>query len=139
MILSYKITAEELSNAGKNHKWERHFCDTCSRFMWGHGFVTRYFDSIDGPIYLKRYRCPGCRSVVTSRQDGYWPLIRSSIRGIFDNLLTRISTGAWPKLFPRQRGGHWLKRFVNHAKMSGTVNLKIFLNFCFTKDLRFFP
>lgn len=107
--------------------------------MWGHGFVTRYFDSIDGLVYLKRYRCPECRSVVVVRPDGYWPMIRSSIRGIFDNLLARISTGSWPIRFPRQRGGHWLKRFANHAKMSGEVNLEIFLNFCFTKDLRFFP
>ena len=139
MILSYKITVEELSKAGKNHNWERHFCENCSCFMWGHGFVTRYFQSIAGYVYLKRYRCPKCTSVATTRPVGYWPIIRSSIRSIFNTLLTRISTGAWPMSFPRQRGGHWLKRFVNHAKMSGETNLVTFLNFCFQKSLRFFP
>lgn len=139
MILSYKITVEELSNAGKNHKWERHFCNTCNRFMWGHGFVTRYFESTDGPVFLKRYRCPKCGAVVVVRPDGYWPVIRSSIRSIFDNLSTKISTGSWAPGFPRQRGGHWLKRFVNHVKMSCEENLEGFLNFCFAKSLRFFP
>ncbi len=139
MILSNKITVEELSKAGKNHNWERHFCDKCSCFMWGHGFVTRYFQSIAGYVYLKRYRCPKCTSVATTRPVGYWPMIRSSIRSIYNTLLIRISTGVWPSAFPRQRGGHWLKRFVNHAKMSGETNLETFLNFSFQKSLRFFP
>ncbi len=139
MILNYKITVEELSKAGKNHKWERHFCENCSRFMWGHGFVTRYFEGIEDSVYLKRYRCPKCTTVATTRPEGHWPIIRSSARCIFDTLLTRISTGAWPLSFLRQRGGHWLKRFVNHAKMSGETNLDSFLKFCFQKNLHFFP
>ena len=139
MISNHKITVEELSKAGKNHKWEKHFCHNCNCFAWGHGFVTRYFQSIEGCVYLKRYRCPKCTSVTTTRPDEYWPLIRNSIRSIFNILLTRISTGAWPISIPRQRGGHWLKRFVNHAKMSGEKNLEVFLDFCFYKSLRFFP
>ena len=139
MILNYKITVEELSKAGKNHKWERHFCEKCSCFMWGHGFVTRYFDSLPEAVYLKRYRCPKCSTVVITRPEGYWPKIRSSISVIFLILLTKISSRSWPFSFSRQRGGHWLKRFVNHAKMCGETNLEIFLNFCFQKSLRFFP
>ncbi len=139
MIFNYKITVEELSKSGKNHKWERHFCNKCSRFMWGHGFVTRYFQSIDGCVYLKRYRCPKCTTVATTRPDGHWPMIRSSIRAIFSILLTRISSGTWPISFSRQRGGHWLRRFVNHAKMSGETNLETFLSFSYQKSLRFFP
>ena len=139
MILSYKITVEELSKAGKNHKWERHFCEKCSCFTWGHGFVTRYFQSIEGCIYLKRYRCPKCASVTTTRPEGFWPMIRSSILIIFNMLLVKVSTGFWPLSFSRQRGGHWLRRFVNHAKMSGETNLETFLIFCFQKSLRFFP
>jgi hypothetical protein len=139
MILCYKIKPEELANSGKNYKWEGCFCDKCSRYMWGHGFVTRYFQSIDGYVYLKRYRCPKCRTVVTIRPDEYWPKMRSSIQYIFIALLTRITTRAWPAFFPRQRGGHWLRRFVNHAKMSCAENLEIFLKFCFQKKLQFLP
>jgi hypothetical protein len=139
MILNHKITVEELSKVGKNHKWERHFCEKCSCFSWGHGFVTRYFQSIEARVHLKRYRCPKCGSVTTTRPDGYWPMIRSSILTIFNMLLIKISKGFWPTACSRQRGGHWLKRFVNHAKMSSETNLEIFLVFCFQKNIRFLP
>jgi hypothetical protein len=107
--------------------------------MWGHGFVSRYFSSISNFIFLKRYRCPDCSTVVTTRPDGYWPFIRSSIFKVYKMLETRISTGSWPVNFPRQRGGHWLKRFVNYAKMSCQENLLYFLQTCFYKKIHFFP
>jgi hypothetical protein len=65
MILYYKITIKKLSEEGKNFKWGSCDCIKCNRKMWGHGYVTRYFSGIPDSVYLKRYRCPGCRSVVS--------------------------------------------------------------------------
>lgn len=138
MIFQSKITVSEISKNGKNHKWDKYHCGKCNRFMWGHGFVLRYFSSFTEAIYLKRYRCPGCRAVVTARPDGYWPFIQSSILAIYQALHSRIADGSWPSDFPRQRGGHWIRRFVKHAKMACQTNLLIFLSTCFEKELSFF-
>lgn len=138
MIFQSKITVDELSKSGKNHKWDKCHCNKCNRKMWGHGFVARYFSSFPDVIFLKRYRCPDCSTVTTARPEGYWPFIRSSISIIYSILNTRISNGFWPTGFPRQRGGHWLKRFAENAKMAGQENLLNFLQFCFEKHIRFF-
>jgi hypothetical protein len=137
MILSTKITIEELSKNGKDHKWEKCFCEECQRNMWGHGFTMRYFSEIHEGIYLKRYRCPNCSCVVTVRPEGYWKWIRSSIKTIYEALKSRF-TGFWQSGFPRQRGLHWLKKFVSLAKMENQANLPIYLTHCFSKQIHFF-
>lgn len=138
MILQTKITVEELSKNGKDHNWEKHFCNNCNRFMWGHGFVARYFALAAGVVFLKRYRCPGCSVVVTTRPDDHWPSIRSSVATIYHALSSRMSDGYWPTSFSRQRGGHWLRRFSLNARMSCKTDLLSFLKFCFEKQLHFF-
>lgn len=138
MIFQSKITVSELSKNGKNHKWDNFHCSKCNRNMWGHGFVGRYFSSFVDAIFLKRYRCPDCCVVVTARPEGHRPRLRSSTFVIYQALSCRITTGVWPSGFPRQRGGHWIRRFVNFAKMSCQANLHLFLNICFEKELVFF-
>ena len=92
MILPIKITISELSKNGKAYKWDKCDCQDCHRDMWGHGYVARYFSSITTEIYLKRYRCPSCLTVVTVRPAGYWPRIRSSIRPNFSDFLKRCNS-----------------------------------------------
>mgnify|MGYP003893747999 CR=1 FL=1 len=137
MILFIKITIEELSKNGKNHKWDKHQCDKCHRNMWGHGFVMRYFAEITDGIYLKRYRCPDCTMVVTTRPDSHWKSFRSAIQTIYEALKSKL-TGFWPLEFPRQRGLHWLLRLVNLAKMENQENLTSYLDYCFVKQICFF-
>ena len=137
MIFFTKITIEELSKNGKDHKWGKYFCDKCQRNMWGHGFVMRYFAEASGEIYLKRYRCPDCSTVVTTRPETHWKSIRSSIQAIYEALKSKLA-GFWPLGFPRHRGQHWLKSFVNLAKMENQENLPSFLSYCFQKQIRFF-
>ena len=137
MILYSKITLQILSKNGKGHKWPPHTCTSCNRPMWGHGFVGRYFLNA-GQIFLKRYRCPKCRSVVITRPECHWASIRSSITEIYASLKTRLSTGRWPLETTRQRGGHWLRRFTSNAIMACEFNLLSFLDRCFEKSLHFF-
>jgi hypothetical protein len=139
MILLHKITIEDLSKVGKNYKWPINRCDDCRRNMWGHGYVSRYFTASVVEVYLKRYRCPGCRSVVTVRPEGHWPRIRSSILVIYEALKSKLSIGRWPALFPRQRGGHWLNRFVRFVAMEAPASILLFLDHCHQKEIRFLP
>lgn len=138
MTLFSKIMLTELSKNGKNHKWDKCHCSHCQRPMWGHGYVSRYFSSLPEPVYLKRHRCPGCSKVVTVRPETHWASLRSSISEIYQALRDRIYIRRWPFGFSRQRGGHWLRKFTEHAKMSLQENLHSFLEFCFAKELHFF-
>lgn len=138
MILKYKITIQEISKNGKNHKWPSCPCEKCKRLMWGHGFVRRYFSVIPEFVFLKRHRCPSCGKVVTARPEGYLPSIQTSALTIYQVLKFKITNGAWPSGFPRQRGGHWLKHFVLKAKMSYEKNLLIFLENYFQQKDSFF-
>jgi hypothetical protein len=139
MILFHKITHEILSREGKRYKWPPCNCQSCQRPMWGHGYVARFFSCFAQQLFLKRYRCPTCGTVATSRPDGYWAFIRSSINQIYQALKTRLTSGRWPPDQPRQRCGHWIRRFIVHAKMSCQHDLPTFLDHCLNKNLRFFP
>ena len=137
MILFTKINLKTLSTEGKNHKWAPCECEKCDRNMWGHGFVNRYFEGFT-QIFMKKYRCPDCKTVVTTRPEGFRNYVRSTIKTIYHSLLTRIASGSWPPETTRQRGGHWLCRFVVHAKMSCETDLLSFLDRCFEKNVSFF-
>lgn len=138
MILPIKITVQEISKAGRGYKWKSCDCPSCQKRMWGHGFVLRYFSECEGGVLLKRYRCNSCGSVFTARPEDYWPRIRSSIATIYSCLRSKLNFLKWPAGLPRQRGDHWLRRFVDLAKMELQKSLPLFLESCFTKKLRFF-
>lgn len=140
MILSLKICLKELSDQGKSFNWEPQGCEKCRRPMWGHGFVSRYFAEMTVSLYLKRFRCPGCRSVLTTRPSGYWPRIRSSVVSIYTCLRARLDTGGWPSGGPRQRYGHWLRRFGRKVRMdfNHAPDLSQALEFCLSKSIPFF-
>lgn len=137
MILFCKITLQTLSTEGKGYKWPSCECKKCHRNMWGHGFVTRYFSGLS-QVFIKRYRCPECRTVVVTRPEGFRPWIRSSIKTIYQSLRSRITSGYWPTEVTRQRGGHWLRRFAVHAQMSCETSILTFLDRCFDKEVSFF-
>jgi hypothetical protein len=137
MILSYKITLDELSISGKKYNWPKHYCASCKRNMWGHGYVSRYFEERAGFLLLKRYRCPDCKTLVTVRPEGYWPRIRSSILSVYRALNSRLRSGQWPSLLSRQRGNHWLKKFTRFALMESQADLSFFLDHCHHKELQF--
>jgi hypothetical protein len=140
MILLRKICFKELSELGRNFNWGKHDCENCQRSMWGHGFVGRYFSEFHSVLFLKRYRCPGCRRVVTVRPEGYWPHLRSSVRSIYLTLLARLTKGSWGPGTARQRAGHWLRRFVQKVRMDwgDASDLKAALEFCHQKGVSFF-
>lgn len=122
MTCTTQINLDQLSKEGKSYKWEKKNCEKCQRRMWGHGFTTRYFQSYIAPFYLKRYRCNGCKSVITARPFGFWRFLRSEFSVIFKTLIYRLSHATDPPVWPvevtRQRGGYWLRAFNKYFKMN---------------------
>ncbi len=123
----------------KKFNWPVCFCQKCQKKMWGHGYSPRYFSCLNQLVYLKRYFCPNCGSVITLRPSDFFAYIRTSAVEIYKILRLKITTGRWPNDCSRQRGWHWLKKFSIFAKMSYQTNLISFLDFCFEKEINFLP
>lgn len=120
MILSEDIDLNELQTSGKAFPYKRPGnCKKChSSRIWGHGYVTRYFDEY-GIVYLKRWICADCGSVVTIRPAGYFSRHHRTIVGTRGSITHRLETGQWirgPDL-TRQRQGHWLRALRKNIKV----------------------
>jgi hypothetical protein len=103
---------------GKKFNWNRPTCDCGCKKVWGHGFVARFFTGFLDALFLKRYRCPECRRVFILLPAGYGRRIQTVISEVWNAIESRLQTHEWPHGLPRQRGGHWLKRFLIHCRMN---------------------
>lgn len=123
MILSCNVSLQTLATRQKKYPWQRPAqCPGCQgATLWGHGFVSRYFNGHSGPIFLKRWRCPHCPIVITCRPATYWRRFQESISGIFEALMARAKGARWPPWVPRQRGGYWLRLLLENAKLHGMM------------------
>jgi hypothetical protein len=144
VILRFYVCLRELSKLGKNYKWIKpSICPGCKKSpLWGHGFVLKAFAGFLEKLYLKRCRCPGCHIVVTLHPSGFWPRFQSTIKNIYDVLHFRLTETRWPSGFPRQRAGHWLRRFISFLFMLNGQNptpssLANHLNDFYLRDIAF--
>jgi hypothetical protein len=119
MIKFVRVCIQELSVQGKNYNWEKlGNCPKCnSAQLWGHGFRPTYFTGIALALSIKRLRCNACRTVITFRPIGYFCRFQTSIDVMAEALLAKLKSSRWPSAIPRQRGGQWLRRFVQFIRV----------------------
>ena len=130
MIVFTRFSLVELSVQGKNFNWKKpDICPSCkSPRLWGHGYRLARFVGFVVALWLKRYRCDSCKSVVTIRPEGYFKRYQSSSDDISVTLTKRLSNGKWSGSHPRQRSWQWLKRFNNFVRIEyGDDNSKVSL------------
>lgn len=65
---------------------------------------------------MRRYRCPDCRLVVTTRPADYWGRFQASIADIRDSLIHRFQQGRWRKTCSTSRQRHWLKGLLTKIR-----------------------
>ena len=138
MIVAITATIQEIAELGEFFKWPSCHCEKCSRKMWGHGFVGRYFEGVVQVVRIKRLICPNCRVVVTFRPQQFYARFRSSIVEIYDCLVSRFTTGFWPDGFKRQRGWYWIKKLISTVLINGHPDPIVFLQERFNKKIHFF-
>ncbi|CAO0820988.1 hypothetical protein DFAR_2050005 [Desulfarculales bacterium] len=96
---------------GRRFPWPRP--KRCPRFgstrLWGHGFVPAYFDETPKAIWLRRLRCPDCRTVIRLRPRGYWDRLQTSVKTIRQSLSNKLARSRCDPGLPRSRQRHWLK------------------------------
>ena len=118
MVSFSNVDWRRLAADGKRYKWNRPSCPNhCSCRLWGHGRVSRYFDGLAEVLYVQRFRCRECRSVITIRPREHWARYQAPVSWIFEVLRHRLSMLKWPEGVTRQRAGHWLRKFVSKIAM----------------------
>ena len=112
MIITVPIPAAIVLKEGRNLKWEKPSnCPKCSGGLWGHGYV------FSNNIFLKRYRCNRCTTVITLKPYGFWKKYKTSIAGIYSALRHRLTMYQWHAQTRRQVALHWLKKFTKFTRM----------------------
>lgn len=111
MIVSFLVSIKELVAKGRDFPWPRpKVCPRCDgNRVWGHGFVTAFFDGFADQVLLRRYRCPDCRCVIRMRPSGFFKRFQASIDAICSSIAYRLEKGRWPPGSSRTRQGHWLR------------------------------
>lgn len=110
MILFVCAKLNDIFEQGRNFNWIKpQICPRCGSVrMWGHGFVIAYFDGFTQGLFLRRYRCPGCKCIVRMKVQGYFRRFQASIDTIGCCLEHRLSRGRWRKDLIASRQRHWL-------------------------------
>ena len=102
LVLHVAVDVQRLVELGKKYPWPRpERCLSCkSSRVWGHGYVQRYFEGFVRPLWIRRLRCPDCRTVYTLRPDLFYRGFRYSVRTILSSLTTKITDGFWLPSLP---------------------------------------
>jgi hypothetical protein len=119
LIQQISVSIKEIVRLGKHFPWIRpEQCPRCGHCrLWGHGFVSAYFDGYWKPLWLKRYRCPACRVILQLKPSGYLKRFQAPIEVIRQILAHRFTHHLWPPGTGRQRPGHWLRSLSKKAKL----------------------
>jgi len=121
MIINQEINLADIFRLGRSYEYIRpDKCPQCgSSRIWGHGFVSRYFDDYDLCLYLKRWICAECGCVISIRPVNYFARHHCIILKIFSVLSERLNTGFWSRdpCIRRQRGGHWLRALKRNIQV----------------------
>ena len=118
MVIFFSVILKELFLLGRDYSFPRPAgCPRCNGIrLWGHGFVTAYFDGYDQPFSLKRYRCPDCRCVLRLRPEGYFKRFQAPITTIRKAVALKVRRGKWVAGIGRSRQRHWFRSLCKRIK-----------------------
>lgn len=118
MILFCSLNLNKLYKKGRNYPWEKPVscphCGSCR--LWGHGFVLAFFDGFIDALFLKRYRCPDCKTVFRVRPEGYFSRFQASINTIRASIESKSVHKKWLRKISRTRQYHWYRALTRHVK-----------------------
>jgi len=118
MVIFFPVILKELFVLGRDYPWPRpDGCPRCGSYrLWGHGYVSAYFDGYDRSFTLKRYRCPDCRCVLRLRPKGYFRRFQASVAAIRSSIVAKACKGKWVSGIDRTRQCHWFRSLCRAIK-----------------------
>jgi len=117
LLIFTDVRVEDIAAQGRDFNWERPSCPNGCAKVWGHGFVARIFATVVAVVLLRRYRCPTCGVVITLMPCGYAARYQTKTADVAAAIVSRLTHRGWPSGTPRQRGGHWLRKFLARCRM----------------------
>ena len=79
--------------------------------------MSRFFDGINEPLWMKRWQCPECHTVYTVRPDSHWRGLCATRLIILVSVMGKALTGRWLKSISRQRQQYWWRGYRRHASI----------------------
>jgi len=67
-------------------------------------------------LELRRYRCPDCRLLLTTRPNNFFSRFQASISDIRDSLSHRLQQGRWKPNLSASRQRHWFKGLLRKIR-----------------------
>ena len=118
MIISFPVILKDLFALGRGYPWTKpDRCPCCNGCrLWGHGFVSAFFDGYDQPFWLKRYCCPDCGCVIKLRPDGYFKRFQAPVTTIRSSVVSKAQTGKWIPTVGKTRQCHWFRALRRRIK-----------------------
>ncbi len=91
MIILVNVDIKELIDKERFYPWKKlSCCPKCEGKVWGHGFVQRWLDVSDSPLFLKRFFCTCCGSIMCLRPNTHFKGFYYSIKQIYSSLKKRL-------------------------------------------------
>jgi hypothetical protein len=117
LIIFVAAKIKEVFERGRDFPWPRpELCPGCrASAVWGHGFVSAYFDGFAQGLLLRRWLCPACGCVIRMRPQEYFARFQAPIETIRQALSERLLRGRWPPGLSRPRLRHWLNALRRKA------------------------
>ena len=84
--------------------------------------MARYFDEQPDPLWMRRWRCPDCRAVHTTRPHTYWRRFMAPWWLILVSLLQKHSHERWLSLLARQRQQYWNRGYLKQQQADGGLS-----------------
>jgi hypothetical protein len=121
LILPLSVNISEIQSLGKRYPWPcPPRCPRCgSTRLWGHGYVSRFFDGIEGQVWIKRWRCPDCTAVHTCRPHTFWRRFLAPVALILRSLSGKRAGQPWNKDVSRQRQQYWQQGYSIQSRFEG--------------------
>ena len=118
MIIYFPVDLKKLVALGRRYPWpkpERCLrCNGCR--IWGHGFVSAWFDGYSRAIEIKRCRCPDCDCVFRFRPEGFFKRFQVDAATIRSSAFSKANTGTWLPGIGRTRQRHWFRALLRKIK-----------------------
>ncbi len=118
MIIKCFVSINEIIKKGKKYNWIKPpICPCCfDSLLWGHGFTLCYFSIINSGIYLKRYRCTSCKSIIKLKPAGFFKGFRTPVKTIIKSITSRMKIGKIIKNISRGVQDYWLKNLKRNVQ-----------------------
>lgn len=126
MILYFPVDVKKLFDLGKSYPWKRpRRCPVCKGTrLWGHGYAERYFEGFSEALWVKRYLCPECGAVHSTRPRDYLKGFRHRSSVILGALADKLfGSGRWSSGVPRQNQQYWLRAAIRRLSVSSNTAL----------------